>query len=111
MIIIVESGATKTDWRLVKEDGSVVRISAQAFGACPNLTELTLPQSIMMIDAHAFSFCKNLKSLLVPSVSVQDEHFLGKLFFFYSSYSFFFILDFNLKFVMFFILTFILKFI
>ncbi len=61
------------------EDGSVVRISAYAFGACPNLTELTLPQSIMMIDAHAFSFCKNLESLILSEnlIEIGEEAFIS----------------------------------
>ena len=47
----------------IPADGSVIKIGAYAFSACPNLTELVLPPSITALDAWALADCTALRKL------------------------------------------------
>ncbi len=65
-----------TDWdfsevkKLVVENG-ITRIGNSAFGICRNLTDVSLPDSIISIGEWAFSECRTLTSIIIPN-SVTD---------------------------------------
>ena len=45
----------------------VTRIGDGAFTDCPNLTSVTIPQSVTFIGKKAFERCKNLASVTIPN--------------------------------------------
>lgn len=51
---------------VVPNDGSVTKIGENAFCACENITEITLPECITKIGNNAFSNLKNLKKINIP---------------------------------------------
>jgi len=44
----------------------VVSIGAMSFNNCPNLTSVTIPESVTTIDQAAFSGCSKLTSVVIP---------------------------------------------
>ena len=51
---------------VIPNDGSVTKIGENAFCACDNLTEISLPEGITEIGSNAFSKLKNLKKINIP---------------------------------------------
>ncbi len=53
---------------------SVIRIGSEAFSACSDLTNVTIPESVSEIGNYAFSLCTSLTSVSVPnSVNYMGE--------------------------------------
>lgn len=55
-----------TENGVIPNDGSVTKIGENAFCACENLTEISLPEGITEIGSNAFSKVKNLKKINIP---------------------------------------------
>jgi len=55
-----------TENGVIPNDGSVTNIGKNAFCACENLTEISLPEGITEIGSNAFSKVKNLKKINIP---------------------------------------------
>ena len=51
---------------VIPNDGSVTRIGKNAFCACENVTEISLPEGVTTIGSNAFSGVKNLKKINIP---------------------------------------------
>ena len=51
---------------VIPNDGSVTNIGENAFCACKNLTEISLPEGVTTIGSNAFSGVKNLKKINIP---------------------------------------------
>ena len=51
---------------VIPNDGSVTKIGEDAFCACENVTEISLPEGITEIGSNAFSGVKNLKKINIP---------------------------------------------
>jgi hypothetical protein len=51
---------------VIPNDGSVTKIGEDAFCACENLTEISLPEGVTTIGSNAFSEVKNLKKINIP---------------------------------------------
>lgn len=51
---------------VIPNDGSVTNIGENAFCACENLTEISLPEGVTTIGSNAFSKVKNLKKINIP---------------------------------------------
>jgi len=54
------------DNSVIPDDGSVKRISSEAFKYCSSMTSITIPGSVVTIDGFAFSDCASLKSIVIP---------------------------------------------
>lgn len=50
---------------VIPSDGSVTRISNNAFSGCVGLTELTIPDTIISIGTGAFAYCSGLEKITV----------------------------------------------
>ena len=63
---------------LIIEEG-VVGLGAEVFHDCPNLTRVSLPDSMTMIGAEAFRNCSGLTAITIPSgvTSIGDAAFMG----------------------------------
>ena len=62
---------TKSETRNLVIGEGITQVSVTAFRDCPNLTTVSLPESLMLIDDGAFSNCSALRSISIPnSVSV-----------------------------------------
>ena len=55
-----------TENGVIPNDGSVTNIGENAFCACENITEISLPEGITEIGSNAFSKVKNLKKINIP---------------------------------------------
>ena len=55
-----------TENGVIPNDGSVTKIGENAFCACKNLTEISLPEGITEIGSNAFFEVKNLKKINIP---------------------------------------------
>lgn len=57
----------------------VNEISATAFSACPNVTTVTIPNSVIEVKANTFENCKNLTNVLLPNTltTIGDAAFKG----------------------------------
>lgn len=57
-------------------DGTV-SIAPYAFGFCPSLISITVPNSVKRIGYGAFSYCENLESIVLPDsiTAIEDETF------------------------------------
>ena len=51
---------------VIPNDGSVTKIGEDAFCACENVTEISLPEGVTTIGSNAFSGVKNLKKINIP---------------------------------------------
>ena len=51
---------------VIPNDGSVTKIGEDAFCACENVTEISLPEGVTTIGSNAFSKVKNLKKINIP---------------------------------------------
>ena len=56
---------------VIPNDGSVTKIGKNAFCACENMTEISLPECITEIGSNAFSNLRDLKRINIPK-SVTD---------------------------------------
>ena len=56
-------------------------LGAGAFGGCPNLTSVTMPNSVISIGDAAFQNCPNLTSVTIPNsvTSIANHTFSGCL--------------------------------
>ena len=62
---------TKSETRNLVIGEGITQVSITAFRDCPNLTTVSLPESLMLIDDGAFSNCSALRSISIPnSVSI-----------------------------------------
>ena len=55
-----------TENGVIPNDGSVTKIGENAFCACENVTEISLPEGVTTIGSNAFSKVKNLKKINIP---------------------------------------------
>ena len=66
----------KGDGTPVIADGTV-SITPYAFGFCPSLISITVPNSVKRIGFGAFAYCENLESIVLPDsiTAIEDETF------------------------------------
>ena len=53
----------------------VLIIGKKAFKSCPNLTSVTIPNSVTTISEEAFKFCRQLKTINIPNSVTSIENF------------------------------------
>ncbi len=56
---------------VIPADGSVTCIGYGAFARCPDLTSITIPESVTRIEEKAFDGCENLKSIYYGGTKEQ----------------------------------------
>ena len=73
---IFEAGGNLTD---VTIPSSVVTLGCYAFSGCYGLTSITIPASVTKIEEYAFSGCSKLTSITIPSgvTSIESYTFSG----------------------------------
>lgn len=57
---------------------SIVKIEANGFEDCVNITQLTVPDSVTIVGNYAFQGCKSLEKLFFPTHSNKSAHMLSK---------------------------------
>lgn len=60
---------------------SVVAIGMHAFGHCPNVTSITIPQSVNSIGVAAFYACSSMKTLTLPNHVLFESDILWSTYF------------------------------
>ena len=53
----------------------VTGIGEDAFYACTDLTEITIPDGVTEIGKHAFEYCVRLKSITIPDSVVEIDDY------------------------------------
>lgn len=60
------------------DDEEITSIGDSAFKYCANLSEITIPNSVISIEDYAFMYCTNLSEIIIPNavISIGDAAFM-----------------------------------